>query len=211
MEEDTNAELEKTAERLRKILSLHSQAGEEPCSSETVEKSGDISVASGPADRDEWFTRCTYGRPSSLMQPPPKRSEQLPITTICPATGATYAVCCNSCDKTIPDAHYHCSTCDDGDFDLCQTCVDQGMTCQGDDHWLIKRVIRNGKIHNSTTETIAPKPVVKAPSVPVTSSSQASRVECLRPLRSHMYSGAGIRTCNSCVQGRDNMAFFPIA
>ncbi|POR32597.1 Uncharacterized protein TPAR_07180, partial [Tolypocladium paradoxum] len=76
----------------------------------------------------------------------------------CPAKACGFAVCCNSCEKTIPDAHYHCSTCDDGDFDLCQSCVDLGITCYSNDHWLIKRSMNNGQIVNSTTETIAPKP-----------------------------------------------------
>jgi next-to-BRCA1 protein 1 len=85
-----------------------------------------------------------------------------PLSPVCPATGAAFAVCCNSCEQNIPDAHYHCSTCDDGDFDLCQSCVDRGITCYSDDHWLIKRIMNNGQIVNSTTETIAPKLKIKA-------------------------------------------------
>jgi next to BRCA1 gene 1 protein len=68
-----------------------------------------------------------------------------------------FTVCCNSCDKTIPDSHFHCATCDDGDFDLCQDCVDKGITCFGAGHWLIKRTVNNGVIVSSTTEKIAPK------------------------------------------------------
>lgn len=77
----------------------------------------------------------------------------------------SFAVCCNSCDSTIPEVHYHCSTCDDGDFDLCQECVDQGITCYGKDHWLIKRFVKNGQITNSTTERIAPKAKAESPKV----------------------------------------------
>lgn len=73
----------------------------------------------------------------------------------------TFAICCNSCETTIPDAHYHCSTCDDGDFDLCESCVANSITCYSSDHWLIKRTMRNGQIVNSTTETIPPKPKAK--------------------------------------------------
>ncbi|EGX95880.1 ZZ type zinc finger domain protein [Cordyceps militaris CM01] len=78
-----------------------------------------------------------------------------------PAT-AIYAVCCNICDRSIPDAHYHCSTCDDGDFDLCQSCIDLGITCQSDNHWLIKRSIVDGVIVKSSTEKISPKPKPQA-------------------------------------------------
>ncbi|KAJ6440512.1 ZZ type zinc finger domain-containing protein [Purpureocillium lavendulum] len=87
--------------------------------------------------------------------------ERSSACTFAPArSGVTpyaFAVCCNSCDKTIPDAHFHCSTCDDGDFDLCQSCVKRGITCHSDEHWLIKRTVENGHIVNSTTETVAPK------------------------------------------------------
>ena len=69
----------------------------------------------------------------------------------------SYSVFCNECDRAIPGAHYHCSICDDGDFDLCQRCVDSGVLCGGEGHWLIKRIVKNGKVINSTTETIAPK------------------------------------------------------
>ncbi|KAK1828375.1 next to BRCA1 gene 1 protein [Podospora conica] len=85
-----------------------------------------------------------------------------PSTVSGRTTRTTFAVCCNSCDSTIPEVHYHCSTCDDGDFDLCQECVDQGITCYGANHWLIKRFVKNGQITPSTTERIAPK--VKAAS-----------------------------------------------
>lgn len=79
-------------------------------------------------------------------QAPPARSAQ------------GFAVCCNSCDKTMPDVHYHCSTCDDGDFDLCSSCVDLGITCHSPQHWMIKRTTVDGQIVNSTTEVIPPKP-----------------------------------------------------
>ncbi|KAK7423136.1 hypothetical protein QQX98_001212 [Neonectria punicea] len=78
----------------------------------------------------------------------------------CPASAA-FAICCNNCEKTIPDVHYHCSTCDDGDFDLCQACVEQGVTCHGKDHWLIKRTTVDGRLVRSITETIPPKSKAK--------------------------------------------------
>lgn len=71
-----------------------------------------------------------------------------------------FTICCNNCEKAIPDAHWHCGICDGGDFDLCTTCVDQGSLCETEDHWLIKRFVKDGKVINSTTETIAPKKAV---------------------------------------------------
>ncbi|SZF05853.1 unnamed protein product [Blumeria hordei] len=74
-----------------------------------------------------------------------------------PATTG-FTISCNNCNASIPNEHYHCSNCDDGDYDLCKACVDNGVLCQGIDHWLIKRFLKNGVIVASTTETIIPKP-----------------------------------------------------
>ncbi|KPM35983.1 hypothetical protein AK830_g10603 [Neonectria ditissima] len=97
------------------------------------------------------------GRPA-VAQPTISRDSAPPSAS--PASAA-FAICCNHCEKTIPDVHYHCSTCDDGDFDLCQACVEQGITCHGKDHWLIKRTTVDGRLVRSITETIAPKPKAK--------------------------------------------------
>ncbi|KAG5950046.1 hypothetical protein E4U53_005528, partial [Claviceps sorghi] len=102
-------------------------------------------------------------------QPFMTTSEQVPepsdpLPPVCPANATGFTVCCNSCEKNIPDAHYHCSTCNDGDFDLCESCVAQGVICFSDDHWLIKRSMSNGQIVNSTTETISPKLKAKSQS-----------------------------------------------
>ncbi|KAK1770987.1 putative zz type zinc finger domain-containing protein-containing protein [Phialemonium atrogriseum] len=128
---------------------------------------------------------------------------QKPAPAVAPAVPCPpYAVCCNSCDKTIPDAHYHCSTCDDGDFDLCQDCIDRGITCYSPDHWLLKRFVRNGVVVNSTTETISPKPKVPKPCweeeerpVPLRSAERLVPVPALETLLCH-----NMRTCNSCVR-----------
>ena len=131
--------------------------------------------------------------------------KDIPNRPVVAASRTNFAVCCNSCDRTIPEAHYHCSSCDDGDFDLCQTCVDQGITCYGVNHWLIKRVVKNGVITNSTTERIAPKPKAKpveetaaqAPSV--TAPANIDITDRIVPIfNNFLYSS--IRTCNCCVQ-----------
>ena len=134
----------------------------------------------------------------------------------------SYLVSCNSCDQLIPEVHYHCSTCDDGDFDLCQGCVDRGTTCHGEDHWLIKRFVKNGQITKSTTERIAPK--VKAPKspkseeptpaserpatafVPTPERIPERAPERVVPVfRDFLYSS--IRTCNCCVQELPEVEF----
>ncbi|TPX14429.1 uncharacterized protein E0L32_005393 [Thyridium curvatum] len=122
-----------------------------------------------------------------------------------------YAVCCNSCDETIPGAHYHCSTCDDGDFDLCIDCVDKGITCHDASHWLIKRAIKDGCIVNSTTERITPKPKVSLPAEPAQivppvttalpmSNNRSSDSVRVAPSISHLlYQSDVVRTCNNCI------------
>ncbi|KAM0252573.1 hypothetical protein ACHAQJ_007656 [Trichoderma viride] len=72
-----------------------------------------------------------------------------------------FAVCCNHCEKTVADVHYHCQTCDDGDFDLCQACVDRAISCYDENHWLIKRTMVDGQLVASSTERIEPKSQAK--------------------------------------------------
>jgi next-to-BRCA1 protein 1 len=109
----------------------------------------------------------------------------------CPIPSPGFAVCCNNCEAPMPDAHYHCSTCDDGDFDLCISCVESGKSCYSNEHWLIKRSIINGSIITSTTEKVAPKQKVKRESPAVTYHSPVVRQ--MTPLQN-------MRTCNQCIK-----------
>jgi next-to-BRCA1 protein 1 len=106
------------------------------------------------------------------------------------ASYPVFSVFCNNCQASIPDVHYHCGTCDDGDFDLCQSCVDSGVGCGSEEHWMIKRFVKNGKVINSTTERIPPKEKAAAlPVVPTAIQAQDSGLII------------ATRTCNSCIQG----------
>jgi next to BRCA1 gene 1 protein len=110
------------------------------------------------------------------------------------STGS-FSIDCNYCSKSIPNEHYHCSICEKGDFDLCQACVDAGVTCDGEDHWLIKRFIRNGAVIPSVTETCAPRKQAQAEQkteTPVTKIPEE-----------------GERTCNACINRKStpNLAF----
>ncbi|KAK3296827.1 uncharacterized protein B0H64DRAFT_372263 [Chaetomium fimeti] len=147
------------------------------------------------------FTSATAPAPKedpSPVQPDTTSPPTPPCNVECPAIHTNFAVCCNSCDNTIPDAHYHCSTCDDGDFDLCQTCVNQGVTCKGANHWLIKRFVKSGVIINSTTERLGPKPKPKK-TQPKPAADPVSVAERIIPVfNDNVYSS--MRTCNCCVQ-----------
>lgn len=116
------------------------------------------------------------------------------------AAGGSYTICCNKCQGTISDAFWHCSTCNGDDYDLCANCIENGFLCEGEDHWLIKRTLKDGKIVNSTTETIAPKKHAKVVSLQSASKATTPPKEeknvTNQPQDQSMY-----RTCNSCVEG----------
>lgn len=114
-----------------------------------------------------------------------------------PVPGTAFTICCNNCDAAIPDAHWHCSICDEGDFDLCGECVEKGVLCDTADHWLIKRFVQDGKVINSTTETMAPTKSTNDESekeVPGAFTSENKEPQLQETTEES-------RTCNSCVQG----------
>lgn len=124
-----------------------------------------------------------------------------------PMIRAPFTICCNHCDDAIPNTHWHCSICDDGDFDLCAKCVENGVLCDAAGHWLIKRFLDRGKVINSTTETIAPKKGTK--SEPENSPAKKdTNIESEKEIPGAFtsenketveeYTDNG-RTCNSCV------------
>jgi next-to-BRCA1 protein 1 len=145
--------------------------------------STEIPVTRGTAARDKWFAELAGLSNDRQQSRPSTNGPSAPVPTV-----SIFSVYCNNCSEAIPDEHYHCSTCDDGDFDLCQTCVNDGVLCGGEDHWMIKRFVKNGKVINSTTETIAPKPT---PSEPKAAPSIPEDLEV----------PVATRTCNSCIQG----------
>ncbi|KAI0095502.1 hypothetical protein F4814DRAFT_454116 [Daldinia grandis] len=141
--------------------------------------------------------------PAAVITAPTLDDEETKISDTLITLGVPkrqFTVCCNSCDRAVPDAHFHCSTCDDGDFDLCQDCVNQGITCYGEGHWLIKRFIKDGQVNYSTTH-IAPKP-------PRSQTSKASVSLPIRPAENANWvlptkgwdTTYNDRTCNCCVQ-----------
>lgn len=117
-----------------------------------------------------------------------------------PKPSANFTICCNNCDGAIPDAHWHCSICDDGDFDLCQDCVERGYLCDNEEHWLIKRSLEDGKVVTSKTETIAPKKTNKVTEPVVEKEVPGAYVSRVKAEQFPMAADLS-RTCNQCVQG----------
>jgi next-to-BRCA1 protein 1 len=93
----------------------------------------------------------------------------------------------------MDDEHFHCSVCDNGDYDLCPACVDSGIHCPGDGHWMVKRFVKNGNVVNSTTQRIPPKvKVAETKDIPGAFTDEKQSVT---------YEDEATRTCNSCVKG----------
>ncbi|KAL1636600.1 hypothetical protein SLS56_001185 [Neofusicoccum ribis] len=59
---------------------------------------------------------------------------------------------CNVCDGPIFNEHYHCSLCDQGDYDICTTCIMNGHHCLSESHVLTKRLVEDGKAISSSGE-----------------------------------------------------------
>ncbi|KAI9376486.1 hypothetical protein BJX61DRAFT_367196 [Aspergillus egyptiacus] len=109
-----------------------------------------------------------------------------------------FCIDCNNCNRPIANEHYHCTICAGGDYDLCPQCVDSGVNCLGEDHWLVRRLVKDGVITNSTTKTLAshkikaqvedskPEPVQE-------SSSEPAKKTVANPER----------ICNNCLQEFD--------
>jgi hypothetical protein len=108
--------------------------------------------------------------------------------------GATFSwsIFCNICCKPMLDEHYHCNICRDGDFDLCVDCVTSGKHCLGEKHWLIKRILNDGRVTASTTEVVARETKTESSQAmpgAFTEEKKAEQVE------------TPTRTCNCCVKG----------
>ncbi|KAF2458488.1 hypothetical protein BDY21DRAFT_370727 [Lineolata rhizophorae] len=116
-----------------------------------------------------------------------------------PSHFGSWSVYCNNCDRPMTDEHYHCSICDDGDYDLCRSCVDKGVHCPGEGHWLIKRFIRSGKVVNSKTEKVAPKKEEEVAAAPTAKECMPGAFADEKKAEPEA-DETPTRTCNSCIQ-----------
>ncbi|KAG9243258.1 putative next to BRCA1 gene 1 protein [Calycina marina] len=158
--------------------------------------STNIPVTHGTAARDKWYAEL------AAVSNDHQSAIRSTKSSTCPAS--VYSVYCNHCTEAVADEHYHCSICDAGDYDLCPGCVKNGVTCQGDDHWMIKRVVKNGRVTSSSTEVLPPKPVPAA-------KSEATLVQLEDPEAEEEQEDEqefiATRTCNSCIVELSDASF----
>ncbi|KAF2773768.1 hypothetical protein EJ03DRAFT_323150 [Teratosphaeria nubilosa] len=157
-------------------------------------------------DRSDFFNHLNKAASQIDLAIRPKEPGNRPSLVDIASHGHPWSVYCNECDSPMADAHFHCSTCDHGDYDLCEDCVAGGKLCPGE-HWLIKRFIQDGKVVNSTTERFAPRakesestPSSLAPAVvPAVMPGSFAVAEEVKPIVEAPSVPSPTRTCNSCV------------
>lgn len=149
----------------------------------------------------------------SIRSKPSSNAPSAVITNNVANAAAVWLIYCNECDNALADTHYHCSICQSGDYDLCEACVDKGKTCR-DEHWLIKRTIKDGMIVSSTTERHASRqPQVSSSAEAVIKGGNVkTELDFTMPgafkddkVSSPLDEDDGSRTCNSCLNGKSPM------
>lgn len=144
-----------------------------------------------PEYRQKDVSKKHLPKPSTLQAK--DQSFHVPLTS--------FTVQCNGCGQYIPGAHWHCNVCDNGDFDLCLKCVESGVHCDVDAHFLIKRTIDNGKVSYSTS-TIVPKKSAKVESEKEMPGSFKAEFKEAVPEEVEL-----TRTCNCCVNCKSALHF----
>ncbi|KAF3006645.1 hypothetical protein E8E13_008062 [Curvularia kusanoi] len=155
-----------------------------PVSSAKAADDGEAPVPKPFTTRQAFFDKLT------------KTPHNAPLTFRPKSTAActAWVVYCNNCNHPMDDEHFHCSVCDNGDYDLCPACVDSGIHCPGDGHWMVKRFVKNGNVVNSTTQRIPPKVKIQ------TTEPKDIPGAFTDEKQSIIYEEEATRTCNSCVK-----------
>lgn len=132
---------------------------------------------------------------------PASRHPELAIRPKMEPLQTTWVVYCNNCNLPMENEHYHCSICDQGDYDLCRACVESGVHCPDSNHWMVKRFVKNGCVVNSTTERVAPKTQLQPQPKPEQEMPGAFTEEKqhVEPVVEQAKEEP-TRTCNCCVQ-----------
>ncbi|OJJ43374.1 hypothetical protein ASPZODRAFT_136220 [Penicilliopsis zonata CBS 506.65] len=165
----------------------------------------DVGAASLTGETAQWTVEDSASTPSRYRDFVYSQNDlgcQVPSHS---SSAGVFCIECNNCGRSIPNEHYHCSKCEDGDYDLCLQCVEAGIYCQGPDHWLIKRFVKDGTITNSVTETVPPRKVsaneeaVKPTDPPLPEEAPEKTPETPSDT-SASTANAEARICNTCLK-----------
>ena len=196
------------------VVSSQETSSSVPTPSQTTNTPVGVRLSAASLSGEDVRTRAKQQYFAELSNISQKRDLALRLKDAAPpvpsVTTGPWSVFCNECDKPMMDEHFHCSICDDGDYDLCQECVAAGKVCPGANHWLIKRTLKDGRVVSSVTEKVAPKPrpqpqteKAKENDMPgaFTDEPKAAVMPQVEPGYEQMPKSMPTRTCNSCVKG----------
>jgi next-to-BRCA1 protein 1 len=123
---------------------------------ETLPATSELATTSIEVDAFQPQSMQTFTQPPRYRDFEAEDKIRFPVISHTSPNGM-FCIDCNNCGRSIANEHYHCSICEYGDYDLCPQCIEAGASCRSDGHWLIKRMVVNGIVTNSTTEKIPPR------------------------------------------------------
>lgn len=98
-----------------------------------------------------YLTDLFYTRRTELFNGYENAKSQLPEGM---SSQSQRRIWCDNCIGPVLRTHYHCGTCEEGNFDLCPGCAEDGIWCGDKNHRLSKRDIINNVVDKSDTESI---------------------------------------------------------
>ena len=90
-----------------------------------------------PAARDI-LKLLTYVNEPESAPPKPAEIASAEISLLMREQGCYWLVCDNCLEEAIQPPFFHCNTCENGDFDICQKCYDGGKHYFDNDHMLVE-------------------------------------------------------------------------
>jgi len=112
-----------------------------------------------PAYVNEIIGHCRQGQPSrrksagALLALLPANHEPAVFSPnrVSPCRPYCQRINCNECGEITTDAHYTCTLCEAGNFQLCLKCISKPTSCYDDSHKLRRRAVKNGRLVDEET------------------------------------------------------------
>ncbi|PMD19716.1 ribonuclease H-like protein [Hyaloscypha hepaticicola] len=98
------------------------------------------------------------------MDSPPRVKHFVGAFVLASAIPRPVEITCDRCSRRFTNGvYFHCTGCNDGNYDICPDCARTGIYCRDDSHSWVKQVIENGL--RSSDVTISPESARKTNSV----------------------------------------------